>query len=295
MGFGKRLARAIVPRWVRNWLRNPGRAVRWAWCDLLARLGSTQVLEIRPGWRLRSHPGAFAFAYRAQVDDPAQVAEFDQFICHCTQGMVLFDIGTHFGLFSLAAAHYGGPAAQAVAVDPAPLAARIVQFQARVNGYDNRVRMVQAAAGNMTGHDSLVAAGIGSSGYYVRPQHGHTVSEQTQVSVVSIDGLRNNTGLQPTHVKIDVEGCEAAVLRGGVDTLTGRNPPVIFLELHTEMIREVGGDVAECPNLLAEWGYAFRDAHGNLLHNNEILVQPLVRLIATRSIHAAIAVGEGKP
>src|SRR5437867_7154234 len=100
MATAKRLARIIVPREVRNWLRSPTDSMGWAWAQTKYLVGLKQVVQIRPGWSLVCHPAAFKFAYSAQNDDPDQVAEFDSFIQEITSGAVLLDIGAHFGLFS---------------------------------------------------------------------------------------------------------------------------------------------------------------------------------------------------
>lgn len=75
-------------------------------------------LEIRPGWVLRAHPLAVRCVYMSQIRDLEQRAELDAFLARCSPGMQLLDVGCHFGVFSLAALHYGGPTARAVAVDP---------------------------------------------------------------------------------------------------------------------------------------------------------------------------------
>ena len=84
--------------------------------------------------------------------------------------MVLFDLGAHFGLFSLAALHYGGIGSRAVAVDPSPAAMRMMRVEARLNNIaDGRWRLVQAAVTNQVGVQQMVAAGVHSAGYYVAP------------------------------------------------------------------------------------------------------------------------------
>lgn len=287
MSVMKSVARRLLPRSARNWLRQPAQSLRWGWASLRAGLGGTTRLELRPGWPLRSHPGAYSFAYHAQADDPDQVAEFDQFIRHCTAGMTLFDLGTHFGLFSLAALHFGGPAARAVAVDPSPLACRVVRFQSRANGLSERIRIVQAAAGDGGADEAMVSAGIGSAGYFVRPSKDHPTGEQVHVTGISIDGLVATTGWMPTHVKIDVEGYEAGVLRGGSATFARPDPPLLFLELHNDLIRDAGGDPQECLDILAHWGLETWDVRGRRYPTAEILAQPLTRLLAARPGTAA--------
>jgi len=216
------------------------------------------------------------------VDDPEQVAEFDQFVAHCTTGMVLFDVGAHFGLFALAAVHYGGPTARAVAVDPSPLAARVLRYQAQANGVADQLRVVQASAGAASGRQSLVAAGIGSAGYFVAPTADHPPGERVEVDTISLDGLADATGLTPTHVKIDVEGFELGVLRGGARTFGSSSPPLLFLELHSEIIRGAGRDPRECLDLIAGWGFEIRDVSGKLISTEAAVAPPLIRVMAAR-------------
>lgn len=281
MGVGRLAARRVLPRSLRNWVRRPSATLRWAWADLLARAGVSRQIELRPGWCFRSHPGGYPFAYHAQVDDPEQVAELDQFIRLCRPGMVLLDIGAHFGLFSLATAHYGGPSGRAVAVDPSPVAERVMRRQVAVNRLDDRVRVIRAAGGSGAATQQMVDAGIGSAGYFVQPARDHTAGERVQVSCVSIDELAA-TGAAPTHVKVDVEGFELDVLHGGEQTFTRQAPPLLFLELHCELIRANGGDPQACLDLLARWGLELYDVTGIRTRPADLTARPLVRLLATK-------------
>ena len=75
-------------------------------------------------------------------------------------------------------------------------------------------------------------------------------SELTKTAAVTIDQLADQFGA-PTHIKIDVEGHEAAVLLGREKTLS-RFAPLPVLELHNEMIRSEGGDPSDVLDELAE-------------------------------------------
>ncbi len=85
----------------------------------------------------------------------------------------------------------------------------------------------------------------------------------------SVDALCAELDFQPDLVKIDVEGYELAVLRGAQATL-GRYRPPLFLELHPQRLRELGGSVEEVVGLLAGLGYAFRSPAGAPLGRREV-------------------------
>lgn len=279
----KRIARACAPRGVRNWLRSPAKSAAWVWNEARHAAGACEVIEMRPGWRVRAHPSAYPFAYFAQHHDPEQVAEFDAFVAACRPGMTLFDVGAHFGLFSLAALHYGGREARAVAVDPSPTAARMIRIQARLNGAADRLTVVEAAAGEQEdGWREMLAAGVHGAGYYLAPED-HGRGDLTRTRATTLDRLAAESGLVPTHVKVDVEGYEASVLRGGRRVLAREgDAPALFLELHNEIIRAQGGDPRESLDLLDEHGYSVAAVDGSPVSRAFILERPLIRVVARK-------------
>src|SRR2546425_283113 len=237
MDSTKELVRVFVPRSVRNWLRSPAKSFEWAWDGIKYAVGANEVLHMRPGWALVCHPAAYRSAYHLQDEDPEQVAEFDNFVRNSSPGMLLFDIGAHFGLFSLAALHYGGGNARAIAVDPSPTATHFTRLQAALNHVSDRLHVVQAAVGDKSGWQDMVSVGVLASGYYVAPSKDHSPGELTKTKAVTLDQLSKEFSVLPTHVKIDVEGYEAAVLRGGESILSRSSAPLLFIEVHNEIVR----------------------------------------------------------
>ncbi len=283
MTYAKKIIRASIPRPIRNWLRSPAKSVAWGWSEIKYRVGIKHHIEIRPGWSVSCHPGAYGFAYWAQDSDQEQVSEFDGFIAHCYPGMIFFDIGAHFGLFSLAALHYGGATARAVAVDPSLTATRMMRIQADLNEVSHRLSIVQAAVGNRTDWHEMVTVGVVSGGYLVAASKDHPASERTRTPATTLDKLAEETGDLPTHIKIDVEGYEADVLMGGTRVLSQPKSPLLFLELHNQMIRERNGNPEDTLLLLRKLKYETFTVDGNPIDNNAILSKPLIRVIAKRN------------
>jgi hypothetical protein len=103
---------------------------------------------------------------------------------------------------------------------------------------------------------------------------------------VTIDQMARQFG-PPSHIKIDVEGHEAAVLRGGADTLCDSSP-LLFIELHTDMVFSEGGDPGAALDVIRGFGYQTFALDGQVIERSAILRQPISRIIARR-----VTYGEG--
>ena len=275
--FVSDVVRATVPRTVRNWLRSPSVSAAWLWDSAKFAVGIRQRLAVTPDWSLTCHPHAYKVAYQAQIVDPEQAEEFRSFLAHCSGTMLLFDIGAHFGVFSLASAHFGG---RAIAVDPSPIATRMIERQAALNGFSERIRVVQATVSDTAGVMDMLPSGVFSDGYF-KAVKGRPKRELTQTQSMTTDGLAAQFGV-PTHIKIDVEGHEAVVLRGAAFVLAAQSP-VLFLELHNEMISAEGGDPAAALDLLDQLGYQAFATSGNRITRDAIFSKAITRIVATRT------------
>lgn len=270
----KSAVRATVPRKVRNWLRSPSKTIQWAWDSARYSLGTRITLPLFPTWSIVCHPQAYRAIHSAQVADPEQREEFEHFVAFCDSSMFLFDIGAHFGVFSLAAAHFGG---RAVAVDPSPTATRMIAREAALNECGDRIQIVRAAVSDVSGRMELLEAGVFTYGYY-RVDKGRARTELTQVRAMTVDEMTSRFGV-PTHIKVDVEGHEAPVLRGARATLS-KWRPVLFLELHNEMVRHNDGDPDWVFDELDRAHYRIFSTNGGTTDRESILRWPIARIVA---------------
>jgi FkbM family methyltransferase len=271
-----RVVRYLVPRSWRNWLRSPSRSLEWIWDNAKFSAGFTRTLRFTPDVTLTLHPRAFRAAYHNLVTDPEQSAEFKNFMAQCNSKMFLFDIGAHYGLFSLAAA---GLRARAVAVEPSAEAIRMIARQVDLNHGQQMIRAVHAAVSDSRGSLKMLSSGAFSNGYF-RLAVGRSPRELTEIQATTIDQLTAEFGV-PTHIKIDVEGHEAAVVRGACETLRQYSPQ-LFLELHNELIAMDGGDPSEVVDELHGAGYGVFSLDGDRLERKAILGSPLRRVVAMR-------------
>ena len=266
-------------------------SARWLWDEARHFAGADGVLEMHPGWHVRCHPAVYRSLKRTQLSDPAQRVELAEFIAHCSPDLFLFDLGAHFGMFSLAATHFGGAMARAVAVEPSPMAGRMLTVQAELNGVADRLRVVHAAVGATRGWMPMLPVGVMADGYFVAADGRASERDYANVRVVTIDYLAEDLGVIPTHIKIDVEGAEAAVLGGAQRVLAAHPAPILFIELHNAILRKRGDDPRDVVAMLTDAGYARFHTVGRETTPENLTVEPLVRFVARKSGNSSTRTG----
>jgi FkbM family methyltransferase len=148
-----------------------------------------------------------------------------------------------------------------------------------LNNVSDRLDVVKASVADQSGIKPMVAVGVIASGYYVSPTEDRATNELSVTQAVTVDDLVSTYKLKPSHLKIDVEGDEASVLRGAVKTLSVQDAPLIFLEMHNQIILNRGGDPTEAVKLLIRCGY--KDALNNCdFKLNDLLRKEIVRIVA---------------
>lgn len=150
--------------------------------------------------------------------EPATIAWIDSM----PSRSVFFDIGANIGIYSLYAASKG---ADVVAVEPIPASFAAMCESIVLNELEVQITPVCAALGdksgtarlgrNIAGSASANAAGLWSA-------------------VMTLDGLIEILGFAPTHIKIDTDGFDLSVLRGGVNALQQAQSVIVEVDLRKE-------------------------------------------------------------
>jgi FkbM family methyltransferase len=224
-------------------------------------IGSLCIVKLTDEWSVRCHPAArrhFEF-FRT---DPLQSQELDSFFDHAHPGMRLLDIGAHYGFFALAALRAGGPTARVMCVEPSSRAVKVLRANLEANGATREVQIVQTALGDTDGTLRMLTTGPFGADYMVVPTQART--DTVSVKVRSLRSLLEDTGFQPTHIKVDIEGYEFELLQAGEDVLSALKP-LLYLELHGQALQTRGKDPAAVIAVLRKAGYRSFASQGHLM------------------------------
>ncbi len=165
------------------------------------------------------------------------------------EGMTVIDIGAHIGYYTLLFAKCVGASGHVFSFEPLPGNFELLRKNVQLNHLTQVQTLNQAVfscAGEITLSvpDDQPNSGDGS----VCLDKG---VQQFRVNAVSLDAFCEEFLIRPDILKMDVEGAEYEVLRGG-KVIINKIRPKLFIELH-----HFDGYLAAhpVPDLLSGWGY----------------------------------------
>jgi FkbM family methyltransferase len=160
------------------------------------------------------------------------------------------DVGANIGIHTVRLARLVGRDGEVTAVEPDPDLLRRLQRNVSLNDVAN-VRVAQAAASDCRGDMPLYRPSPWDTnrGRASLLRHPYLTGASASVPVVTLDDLSG--GAPVALIKIDVEGHEAAVVRGAAGIIEQYAPAIVF-----EYAPELFGDPSRTPfEWLAERGY----------------------------------------
>ncbi len=169
-------------------------------------------------------------------------------------GMQLIDIGAHIGLFSATASQLTGPGGKIICFEPTPATYAVLTETLRLNHCHN-VTPVQAAVSDKEGEATFYVSDTEAcnSNSLVKNKGENEITGYP-VKLVTIDSIVSNYSIKPAIIKIDAEGAELDVLKGGIQTFKTLKP-VLILGLHPAFILQKGDSLEAIWNLLEESNY----------------------------------------
>ncbi|MGH9369573.1 MAG: FkbM family methyltransferase [Thermoanaerobaculia bacterium] len=203
-------------------------------------LGEGLLLRLSPRWEVSLWQGTY---------EPEVQRLLDRLL---RPGITFYDIGAGIGFYSFVAARRG---AQVFAFEPDEKNARYIEEHGRMNGVLPGLQVIHKAVYSRTGEMSLHAArwerGHGNAAVNL-DQPASTAS--LRISCVTLDHFAVEHPL-PQLLKVDVEGAESEVLKGGTELFSAVRPDLLC-------------EVHDSPNraFVEDWlrlrGYTFRWLEG---------------------------------
>jgi FkbM family methyltransferase len=164
-------------------------------------------------------------------------------------GDTFIDVGAHIGWFTTIGAARVGRGGQVIACEPYPTNAAVLRVNLDLNENRN-VRVVEAALGSRPGTLCLATVGGESGGVTALDWAG---DGRVEVPMTTLDELAHDLG-EIALVKLDVEGWEPYVLRGGEATLMRTRH--VLIEINKPALRAAGSSPDELFDLLRRSGFA---------------------------------------
>ncbi len=177
-------------------------------------------------------------------------------------GATVLDIGAHVGAWTMLFASLVGPTGSVIACEPSPASAARLRAMT-----DARVRVIETAIGDRVGRATLFGDGDSMLRSLV-PEALGGPSSTSEVAITTMDSL----GVERADlIKIDTEGFELRVLRGG-QTLLARCDPTLVIELHATALRALDEDTTDVFAWLRGEGFCVFDLRPE---GTELCVEPL--------------------
>ncbi|MFC3816313.1 FkbM family methyltransferase [Lysobacter sp. GCM10012299] len=144
-------------------------------------------------------------------------------------GDVCVDVGAHAGRHTIPLMECCGPSGRVLAFEPLPALAAHLRERINNDSRSARVELHQCALADSTGQAEfvMVVESPGYSGLRERTYDQVVTTERLTVAVRRLDEFTDELG-DLRFIKIDCEGGELGVLRGGREVITRYRPIVSF-------------------------------------------------------------------
>jgi len=224
-------------------------------------LGYQDIVTTTPwGARMRlgfNNPSALAMFSSAYEPDEIEVVT-----AHVAAGATVLDIGANIGYITLLLAGRVGPGGRVHAFEPNPRVADALGDNRALNpSLEARITVHRIALGATAGETEFYSPIDGHEGVGgLRDTARAPLDRVIRVPVQTLDAFVREAGITSVgFIKMDVEGGEWDVFKGGEDVLS-KHRPVILFEAYDGNTKPYGYRVFELLSYLEQRGYEVTQA-----------------------------------
>ncbi len=175
---------------------------------------------------------------------------------------VFIDVGAHVGYFTLLASRRVGPGGRVLSIEPNPFALDQLRQNVARNDLHN-VLVEHTACGESRAVVQLYLHTESNSSMASLYSGSAVGSTGVEVPCTTLDDLCQERGVRRVRlVKVDVEGAELFVLRG-MRRIMRELRPAIVLELHPQLLEDVGTPFEAVLALLQDFDYVLEPLGGH--------------------------------
>ncbi len=200
------------------------------------------------------------------VDEPAHKLLF-KFV---QPGMTAIDIGANIGATTLNLAKKVGSHGKVFSFEPSPYNFSQASINISLNNFSNIV-LINQGLGNKKTTANLYNVNTNNRGMQrlLKDSAENNLYDKTEVEIDTLDtSMQKYNVTNPSIIKIDVEGYELNVLKGGIETIK-KYKPALFIELDDNNLKEQGSNAGDLIQFLLALEYKIVNAAtGNVVNDN---------------------------
>jgi FkbM family methyltransferase len=167
----------------------------------------------------------------------------------------VLDVGAHIGYFSLLASTLTGPSGRVYAFEPEPRNRALLEKNVASNSRANVVVVPKAVSDSAgTARLQLHAQNTGAHSLFSAPG---TAAGSVEIETVALGAWMKENNVEPSLIKLDLEGGEWRALEGMSDFVARKRPLALVLEYIPAAITRSGRDPWEWLDRLAKFGFRF--------------------------------------
>jgi FkbM family methyltransferase len=190
---------------------------------------------------------------------------FKKCIALCREKNTFFDIGAHIGLYSLPMSRVLQRDGMIYAFEPSEKNCYFLKKHLEYNSIHNiklySLLVGEEAKEDIPFYEDQDVDGMNSIVLPKNPElYTLILKKQT-----TLDDFCDQHKVIPQVMKVDVEGAEISVLKGGRNVLK-RFHPQIILSVHPRQLQQLGDSVDSLADLIKSLGYEINDIDGNPVH-----------------------------
>ena len=199
------------------------------------------------GW-LSGRPWLLEAVFRLTGKPYTEIVMFRSLV---RPGDTVFDLGANTGQYTCLFCRLAGPSGAVHAFEPIPTTFATLKWNATRHSKKCPLALNNFAVGETEGTIKMfVADGRFTEASMVQHTAGSVDGQHSVANydcpVITVDSYmkKNNIG-KVDLIKCDVEGAELLAMKGAEGSLSGKNPPVLFLEAWSQWTKDFGYQPAD--------------------------------------------------